>query len=50
MENQIQKINKEDNPLLFEMESKLDLLVKNKKGILINWKVLEMSFEKVLSD
>ena len=27
MENQIEKINKEDNPLLFEMESKLDLLV-----------------------
>ena len=31
MENQIQKINKEDNPLLFEMESKLDLLVKGQE-------------------
>jgi hypothetical protein len=31
MENQIQKINKEDNPLLFEMESKLDLLVKKQE-------------------
>ena len=28
MKNQIQKINKEDNPLLFEMESKLDLIEK----------------------
>jgi len=31
MENQIEKINKEDNPLLFEMESKLDLLVKGQE-------------------
>ena len=31
MENQIEKINKEDNPLLFEMESKLDLLVKRQE-------------------
>ena len=31
MENQIQKINKEDNPLLFEMESKLDLLIKGQE-------------------
>jgi hypothetical protein len=32
MENQIQKVNKEDNPLLFEMESKLDLLVKGQES------------------
>ena len=32
MENQIQKINKEDNQLLFEMESKLDLLVKGQES------------------
>ena len=32
MENQIEKINKEDNPLLFEMESKLDLLVKGQES------------------
>jgi len=31
MENQLEKINKEDNPLLFEMESKLDLLVKGQE-------------------
>ena len=31
MENQIEKINKEDNPLLFEMESKLDLIVKEQE-------------------
>ena len=31
MENQIEKINKEDNALLFEMESKLDLLVKGQE-------------------
>ena len=31
MENQIEKINKEDNQLLFEMESKLDLLVKGQE-------------------
>ena len=31
MKNPIQKINKEDNPLLFEMESKLDLLVKRQE-------------------
>ena len=31
MENKIEKINKEDNPLLFEMESKLDLLVKGQE-------------------
>ena len=30
--NQIQKINKEDNPLLFEMESKLDLLVEGQES------------------
>ncbi len=32
MENQIEKINQEDNPLLFEMESKLDLLVKGQES------------------
>jgi len=32
MENQIEKINKEDNPLLFEMESKLDLIVKGQES------------------
>lgn len=31
MENQIEKINKEDNSLLSEMESKLDLLVKGQE-------------------
>jgi integrase len=31
MENQIEKINKEDNALLFEMESKLDLIVKGQE-------------------
>ena len=31
MENQIEKINKENNPLLFEMESKLDLIVKGQE-------------------
>jgi len=32
MKSQIQKINKEDNPLLFKMESKLDLLVKGQES------------------
>ena len=32
MQNQIEKINKEYNPLLFEMESKLDLLVKGQES------------------
>ena len=31
MENQIEKINKENNALLFEMESKLDLIVKGQE-------------------
>ena len=31
MKNQTQKINKEDNALLFEMESKLDLRVKGQE-------------------
>jgi hypothetical protein len=31
MENQIEKINKEDNALLFELESKLDLIVKGQE-------------------
>lgn len=31
MENQIEKINKEYNALLFEMESKLDLIVKEQE-------------------
>ena len=31
MENQIEKINKEDNPLLFEMESKLEIIVKGQE-------------------
>ena len=30
--NQIQKINKENNPLFLEMESKLDLLVKGQES------------------
>jgi len=31
MENQIEKINKEDNALFFELESKLDLIVKGQE-------------------
>ena len=46
MENQNQ-IEKEDNTLLFEMESKLDLLVKGQER---NSNKLEMIFEKVLLD
>jgi len=30
--NQIQKINKENNPLLLEVESKLDFLLKGQKS------------------
>ena len=32
MQNQLQKINKENNPLLFVMESKLELLVKGQES------------------
>ena len=32
MENQIQKINKESNQLLLEVESKLDFLVKGQES------------------
>ena len=31
MENQIEKIHKKDNPLLFEMESNLELLIKGQE-------------------
>lgn len=46
IENQIQKINKEYNPLLFYMKSKLDFLVKGQKNNSNKSKVIKKIYNR----
>ena len=49
-ENQIEKINKKNNTLLLEVGYKLDFLVKGQERDSNKLEIVEMIFEKVLSD